>query len=237
MTSASGPAIQARHTEQGHLGATERLLLLDLDGVLFDTRPIMQKAWCVVQQHHSLDVPFKRYEQHLGRPFSDIMRRLGVADVEAVHQTYAEASQSVAHLARPFKDVEEVLRTFVDRGWLLGVVTSKPLDRAAPLVAQLGCPFGSIRAAGGPGRGKPAPDPLLLALVDLCADPSQATFVGDMEVDQEAARRAGVAYVHAAWGYGSPGDPIPPTAHVPRDLLHLLGEDPCRSPFVEGSLL
>ncbi|MFF4534307.1 HAD family hydrolase [Streptomyces sp. NPDC001407] len=237
MTSAPCPAIQGQRTEQAPPGATQRLLLLDLDGVLLDTRPVMQEAWRAVQQRHGIDVPFEKYEQHLGRPFNDIMRCLGVADANAVHQTYTEMSKAVAHLALPFAGVQEVLHTFVARGWLLGVVTSKPLDRAAPLLAQLGCPFGSVRAAGGPGRGKPAPDPLLLALVDLCADPSQATFVGDTEVDHEAARRAGVAYVHAAWGYGSPGDPVPPTARVPKDLLRLLDENQCSSPFIEGSLL
>ncbi|GGX75884.1 HAD family hydrolase [Streptomyces hiroshimensis] len=236
MASTPRPAIQSRHTDPARRGG-QRSLLLDLDGVLLDTRPVMQKAWGAVQQRHRIDVPFEQYEQHLGRPFNDIMRRLAVTDAEAVHQTYSEASMAVAHLARPFEGMKEVLHTLVARGWLLGVVTSKPLDRAAPLLAQLGCPFGSVRAAGGPGRSKPAPDPLLLALVDLCADPAQATFVGDMAVDHEAARRAGVAYVHAAWGYGSPGAPVPPTARAPKDLLQFLGEGRHSGPFLEGSLL
>ncbi|MCC3772891.1 HAD family hydrolase [Streptomyces sp. UNOC14_S4] len=236
MISTPCSAMQSSHTHPAHCGA-QRSLLLDLDGVLLDTRPVMQEAWHAVRQHHCVDVQFEQYEQHLGRPFNDIMRRLGVTNAEAVHQTYSEASKAFAHLARPFEGVEEVLHTLVARGWLLAVVTSKPLDRAAPLLAQLGCPFGSVRAAGGPGRGKPAPDPLLLALVDLCADPAQATFVGDMAVDHEAAQRAGVAYVHAAWGYGSPGTPVPPTAHAPHDLLQILGEGRHSGPFLEGSLL
>ncbi|CAM5322716.1 HAD family hydrolase [Streptomyces abikoensis] len=236
MPSTPRPAIQSPHTDPARRSG-QRSLLLDLDGVLLDTRPVMQKAWRAVQQRHRIDVPFEQYEQHLGRPFNDIMRRLAVTDAEAVHRTYSEASKAVAHLARPFVGVEEVLHTLVARGWLLGVVTSKPLDRAAPLLAQLGCPFGSVRAAGGPGRGKPAPDPLLLALVDLCADPAQATFVGNMAVDHEAARRAGIAYVHAAWGYGSSGAPVPPIARAPEDLLHFLGESRHSGPFLEGSLL
>ncbi|MGW1194397.1 HAD family hydrolase [Streptomyces sp. NPDC002536] len=236
MTSTPCPAVQSRHADQARRSG-QRSLLLDLDGVLLDTRPVMKEAWRAVQQRHGLDVPFEQYEQHLGRPFDDIMSRLGVDDAdEVVHRTYSEASKAVAYLARPFEGVEEVLHTLVARGWLLGVVTSKSLDRAAPLLGQLGCPFRAVRAAGGPGRGKPAPDPLLLALVDLCADPVQATFVGDMAVDHEAARRAGVAYVHAAWGYGSPGDPVPPIAHAPGDLIQLLGEAQGSVSLVEGSL-
>ncbi|MFE2709153.1 HAD-IA family hydrolase [Streptomyces mirabilis] len=216
---------------------TQHVLLLDLDGVLVNTRPVMQEAWRAVQQTHGIDLPFEKYEQHLGRPFNDIMERLELADADRIHQTYAEASKAASPLARPFEGVEEVLHAFAAANWRLGVVTSKPLDRAAPLLAQLGCPFATVRAPGGPGRGKPAPDPLLLALVDLAADPASGTYVGDMEVDREAARRAGVSYVHAAWGYGAPGTPEPQIAQSPVDLLRLLNASEKNAPLIEGSLL
>lgn len=215
----------------------ERALALDLDGVLFNTRPVMQEAWRAVSERHGIDVPFEAYEQHLGRPFADIMECLGLVDIARLHQTYTEASKAASWLAQPFDGVEDVLHAFVAADWLLAVVTSKPLDRAAPLLAQLGCPFASVRARGGPGRGKPAPDPLLLVLVDLAIDPAAATYVGDMAVDHECARRAGVPYVHADWGYGAHGSPTPRVAHSPKDLLRLLDESGQTAPFIEGSLL
>ncbi|GGX53698.1 HAD family hydrolase [Streptomyces noursei] len=214
-----------------------RALVLDLDGVLLDTRPIMRQAWQAVREHQRIDVPFEAYEQHLGRPFDDIMERLGLADADLVHETYAEASQQSCELAQPFDGVEEVLHAFAAADWLLGVVTSKPFDRAAPLLARLGCPFAAVRTPSGEVRGKPAPDPLMLALVDLATDPASAVFVGDMAVDRECARRAGVPYVHAVWGYGEPGSPPPEIAHDPRDLLRLLGTGCESGPFVAGSLL
>ncbi|MFE0187619.1 HAD family hydrolase [Streptomyces sp. NPDC059008] len=214
-----------------------RALVLDLDGVLIDTRPVMRQAWQEVGERHGIDVPFEAYEQHLGRPFDDIMELLGLTEVDRLHETYAQASERGCELARPFDGVEEVLHAFGAAGWLLGVVTSKPLDRAAPLLARLGCPFAAARTPGGPGRGKPAPDPLMLALVDLATDPAFARFVGDMAVDHECARRAGVPYVHAAWGYGEPGSPEPDIARAPQDLLRFLEPDWPSAPFVEGSLL
>lgn len=215
----------------------QRVLLLDLDGVLVDTRPVMEEAWHSVTRAHGFDVPFEAYEQHLGRPFDDIMARLGIADAGRVHETYSQASQAASHLARHFNGMTEVLHAFAAADWRLGIVTSKPLNRAAPLIAKLGCPFATVRTPGGPGRGKPAPDPLLLALVDLAADPACGTYVGDMEVDHEAARRAGVPYVHAGWGYGRPGTPTPAIAHSPSDLLQLLDVSDESAPFVAGSLL
>src|SRR5690606_23280337 len=95
-----------------------------------------------------------------------------------------------------------------DAGCRLGVVTSKPRQRAVPLVEMLGASFVTVRTPEAV-RGKPAPDPLMLAMVDAGVDPADTIYVGDMAVDQQAARRAGVAYAHAAWGYGHPDEPCP----------------------------
>lgn len=194
----------------------------------------MEVAWQEVRSAHGLDIPFASYERYLGREFGDIMQRLGVADGEAVRRTYEAKSVVAAHLARAFPGVVEVLRAFVASGWRLGVVTSKHVDRAAPLLAHLGCPFATVRTPAGPGRAKPAPDPILLALVDLGVDPAAAVYVGDMAVDQESAARAGIAYIHAGWGYGQPGAPAPEIADSPMALLQLLSS---AEPLVEGSLV
>ncbi|MDX3435588.1 HAD family hydrolase [Streptomyces stelliscabiei] len=214
-----------------------RCLLLDLDGVLVDTRPVMEVAWRAVQEAHGVDIAFETYQEQLGRPFDDIMARLGLTNAEEIHRTYTETSAAASHLAQEFEGITDVLLSVAADGWSLGVVTSKPLARATPLLARLGCPFVTVRGPGGLGRGKPAPDPILLALIDLGVDPADAAYVGDMAVDQEAARRAGVSYIHAGWGYGSPTGPCPAVADTPRQLLHLLGVSTPNGPFVEGGLL
>lgn len=129
-----------------------RALLLDLDGVLLDTRPVMRKAWQRVQEFHGVALPFRDYERHLGREFGDIMQRLGLTDTEAVRQTYEAESVATAHLAEEFAGIVETLHAFVAADWRLGVVTSKHVDRAAPLLARLGCPFATIRTPAGAGR-------------------------------------------------------------------------------------
>ncbi|MCX4785426.1 HAD-IA family hydrolase [Streptomyces sp. NBC_01221] len=231
------PSARSTPTKRRPSGTPSHALLLDLDGVLLDTRPVMESAWLEVQKTHGLDMPFASYERHLGREFSDIMHRLGVGDAELVHETYEAASRAASHLAQQFAGIAEVLHAFVAAEWRLGVVTSKPLDRAAPLLAQLGCPFATVRTPSSLGRAKPAPDPILLALIDLGVDPSGATYVGDMAVDQEAAARAGVAYVHAGWGYGQPNSPVPGIVESPQELLQLLHPADSSEPFVEGSLV
>ncbi|MGW9205683.1 HAD family hydrolase [Embleya sp. NPDC055664] len=198
-----------------------RALLLDLDGVLLDTLPVMRTAWSAVCEHHGVREPFEVYAQHLGRPFEDIMRLLDLPNGERLQATYDRASLSAAHLARPFPGIAETLLALAADDWLLGVVTSKPLRRAAPLLVQLGCPFSTIRTPG-LERGKPAPDSLFLAVLDLRVDPSAAVYVGDTGVDQEAARRAGIAYIHASWGFGEAHEPLPAIAKSPQELLRIM---------------
>ncbi|MFB6232623.1 MAG: HAD family hydrolase [Haloarculaceae archaeon] len=48
------------------------------------------------------------------------------------------------------------------------------------------------------GAHKPDPEPLLAALEDLSAEPSQSLFVGDSERDAKTARRAGVQFQFTA---------------------------------------
>ena len=51
-------------------------------------------------------------------------------------------------------------------------------------------------------KGKPAPDHILYAMSELNINASDTLYIGDMDVDYEAAKRAHVNYAHALWGYG-----------------------------------
>lgn len=204
--------------------SASRALLLDLDGVLWDTLPVMQAGWAEVRALHNVSLPFSAYQEHLGRPFDDIMALLGLTDAEALQETYDRACMLAADRAKVFAGMTETLHALANQEWVLGVVTSKALHRAQPLLARTGVPFATVRTPGRE-RGKPAPDPLLIALLDLRLDPAQAVYVGDMTVDQEAARRAGITFVHAAWGYGRLSEPAVATAESPAELLALLTGD------------
>ncbi|MER6010176.1 HAD family hydrolase [Streptomyces bluensis] len=206
------------------------LVLFDLDGVLFDSMPVMRSAWEVLEAERGIRVPFEAYAEHLGRPFADIMTLLGLDDdIQGLAEAYAAAAACFAHLARPFPGVEEVLRDIAATGCRLGVVTSKSSARAVPMLNRLRSAFSVLRTPDH-GRGKPSPDTLLMALVDTRTDPAKALYVGDMAVDQEAAQRAGVRYVHAGWGYGSPTKPLPLILSEPAELIRLLRATPEKGP-------
>jgi phosphoglycolate phosphatase-like HAD superfamily hydrolase len=53
---------------------------------------------------------------------------------------------------------------------------------------------------------KPDPEGLLKVLKELHVQPEEAIMVGDLDVDMEAAKKAGVAPIGIAHGFGTPAD-------------------------------
>jgi HAD superfamily hydrolase (TIGR01549 family) len=183
----------------------KRLVLFDLDGVLLHSQENMRQAWDVVLRKTAVNRPFEDYFALIGRPFKDIMAHLGVTtDLERIEKIYMTASFDFLAQATFFPGVRETLAQIRDSGVKMGVVTSKDAPRTKAVLAQLDIRFVSVQSPNDKFRGKPAPDHVLMAMAEAGEDPCDTLFVGDMETDWETARRAGIDYVHAGWGYGEP---------------------------------
>jgi len=105
-------------------------------------------------------------------------------------------------LARPFPGMELVVGKLRDRGYALGVVTSKSCE-----FAQRGlrlCALWEFMdvfiSMDDTSIHKPRPEPLLLALERLQVVPEHAVYVGDSRHDMQAGRVAGMQTVAALWG-------------------------------------
>jgi N-acetyl-D-muramate 6-phosphate phosphatase len=180
------------------------LVLLDLDGVLVDSRDAMEEAWSAVQHDLGIATPFTAYFGQIGRPFREIIARLGHEDrIEQIERVYhATALREASHVPA-FPGIPSALARLARRGVKLGVVTSKARAQADWTLAQFDVPFASVQTPEDGSPGKPAPYPLLVAASEARTDVRDAVFVGDMAVDCAAARAAGMRFLHAAWGYGA----------------------------------
>ncbi len=182
---------------------SKKAVLFDLDGVLLNSRPNMERAWKDVRDRLGITVDFEDYFKNIGRPFSDILEILGLQDqADNIESIYSQSSKDNFHLATFYPSVEESLKKIEDHGIKLGIVTSKDQERTDIVLKRLPVKFSSVQTPNPCFRGKPAPDHLLAAMADLNVDPKDSLFVGDAEVDAMAALRAGVDYCHANWGYG-----------------------------------
>jgi HAD superfamily hydrolase (TIGR01509 family) len=118
----------------------------------------------------------------------------------------------------------EALRALHARGLLLGVCSNKPIDFTRELVAYLGVAefLALLLGPEDVARPKPAPDMLLAALTRLGLAPADALYVGDMVVDIDTARGAGVRVWVVATGSDEPAalDRAHPDRRL-RDLAEL----------------
>jgi HAD superfamily hydrolase (TIGR01509 family) len=180
-----------------------RLALFDLDGVLVDSRAAMEEAWEAVQRDLGVTVGFAAYFREIGRPFADIMERLGLADrAEEIERVYRATALRTAPRVPAFAGVEPALAKLAVAGVKLGVVTSKARPQTYWTLSQFDVPFETVQTPESQHPGKPSPWPLLIAANEARIDVEDAVFIGDMDVDCTAARHAGMRFLHAAWGYG-----------------------------------
>lgn len=184
-----------------------KMVAFDLDGVLLDTKENMRRAWECTAREFGYDVPFEAYFREIGKPFADILTALGIQDRHGrMAEVYASASLKYADNVALVDGATEALKRIKQAGLKTAIVTSKDRERTEYMIESFRRYVDHIVCPEERLRGKPAPDQILAACVSANVDPADVLYVGDMAVDHECARRAGVAYAHAAWGYGEPVD-------------------------------
>jgi 2-phosphoglycolate phosphatase len=191
---------------------TPRGVLFDLDGTLIDSyeaiatslnhalgtlgRPTRSTGEVRRLVGHGLD---SLLEQAVGRADRD-------AGVRLFRERYAEV---FLDSTRALPDVGVTLAELRRRGYRMGVASNKPARFGGPLLEHLGL-ADSLQAVLGPDlvtHAKPHPEMLELLLLKLGVEASEAVYVGDMPLDVESGRRAGLE----TW--------LVPTGSAPRENL------------------
>lgn len=108
-----------------------------------------------------------------------------------------------------FDQVPEGLQAFKQAGYLMAVVTNKPLSYTHIILEHTGLADCFDLVVGGDSceEKKPHPLPLQFACAQLEVSPQRALMIGDSINDVEAARQAGIDVLVLPYGY-SPGQPV-----------------------------
>jgi pyrophosphatase PpaX len=182
------------------------LYLFDLDGTLIDSIALILASHHHTRLIHFGDrLPDDHYLETLGMTLRETFRRTASSsrEVEAMVRTYVEhnaANHDSMVVAYP--GVVETIRQLSHRGVRLGIVTSKLKATAERglRVAGLEGAFEIIVSAEEVTRGKPDPEPVLLALQRFGHSADEAVFVGDSPHDIHAGNRANVSTAAVTWG-------------------------------------
>src|ERR671935_3231463 len=180
------------------------VVLFDLDGTVVDSGAIILAS----MRHAAKEVlGFEPPEDELmaavgGPGLEAQMRALAPDRVEELVITYRAHNEPLHDELACCEGVDDVLVRLKDEGRRLGVVSAKrretiELAFAAVLLAHL---FDVVVGGDETERHKPDPEPLLLALERLGAQPDDAAYVGDSPFDIRAARSGGLHAIAVTWG-------------------------------------
>jgi len=212
-------------------------VLWDLDGTLVETRRDIATAVNLLLADRQLPpMSVDAITAHVGRGSRFLVTRClytrgsGPIDAAQVERAYeAFRGYYLDHLldtSVPYPGVLELLERLRVAGVVMGIVSNKPEDLGRRLIDGLGMARFFAELLGGdslPER-KPDPAPLLHLRRRLCGGVCRALMVGDMPVDLEAARAAGIPAAAVGWGFGSKQDLLSASPDLFAESPAALGE-------------
>jgi len=175
-----------------------RAVLFDFDGTLADSYDAITASVNHVRAAYGLPpLSVDEVRPHVGRGPAALLEHTvpGVDLVRDVARYRAHHPSVMREGTRLLPGAAAALTALKQRGFRLAVCSNKPRSFTLDLLDYLGV-LPQLEAVLGPedvARPKPAPDMLKAGLRRLDVAPSEALYVGDMTVDIETARAAGVA--------------------------------------------
>jgi phosphoglycolate phosphatase len=174
-----------------------RAVIFDFDGTLADSYAAIAASVNHVREYHGLPaLAVAEVKRHVGRgPIYLLEHTLGSGAVEADLDRYIAHHPSVVYShTELLPGAVEALSAVKQTGRRAAVCSNKPSPFTTALLDHLQIAH-FVDVVIGPAdapRPKPAPEMLVLALARLGVAAREALFVGDMVVDVQTARAAGV---------------------------------------------
>lgn len=187
-----------------------RLVILDFDGTLADTRSLIVRT--MQQTIRELALPQRTDAEcaaMIGLPLKETFTRLidmddatGDLCAETYRQLFFENNKSGT--VPMFPHVAETIKTLHDAGVCLTIASSRGRDTLIDFLREMdmGRYISFVICATDIEKAKPAPDMVLATLGKTGLAPGDAIVVGDTSFDILMAHRAGVRAVGVTYGNG-----------------------------------
>jgi len=215
-----------------------RCVLFDLDGTLIDSYDAIAESLNTARKAFALP-PFPREEvvRMVGHGLEDLMEQaLGAENVAEGVRLFREHYREVSlPMTRLLPGVESTVRKLRKRGYTMAIITNKPAYFSRKILENLG--VGDLfPVIYGPelAPAKPNPEMVFRSLQDCRCSTDEAILVGDMTVDRDTARNAGLPFYAIPTGSESRESLLAsgPDQMLERleDLLNLLPPLPAKKP-------
>ena len=185
------------------------VLLFDFDGTLADSIPVVVDSFRDAFRELSAPYPGDdairaQIGKHLQDIFSDFLPEKSVEKaVKAYRKHYlARQNRGGIHL---FPGVRDAISSLAQKGYQMGVVTTKLAAFTQPLLDNLSLSpyFSCLVGAEDVTHCKPHPEPLLLASKRMNVSPDACAYIGDSVHDAQAATAANMTFMGVLTGAAS----------------------------------
>ena len=188
-----------------------KLIILDFDGTLADTRGLIVKT--MQQTIASLGLDSRTDDEcasMIGLPlkqaFTDLIPMtdaMGDQCVDTYRRIFSE--NNAVYTIPAFPNVLETLRLLSQKGYTLTIASSRIRRSLMEFVVGMDLEevISYILGADDVSQAKPNPEPVLKTLEKFGCSPNEALVVGDTWYDIEMGRRAGVRTCGVTYGNGS----------------------------------
>jgi len=183
-------------------------IIFDLDGTLVDSYPaILESLNSTRKLFHKSPLDLETVKKMVGKGIENLITQAIGAENMAEGVKMFRASYDETHRRETFllPDVYSTLATLHRKGIKMSVASNKPSDYSKNILRHLGIDHFVIDCYG-PDRGvSPKPDPAMLKTLMSLMDctPEETLYVGDMALDAQTARNAGVYVALIPTGGGS----------------------------------
>jgi pyrophosphatase PpaX len=183
-------------------------VLFDLDGTLADTIELILRCFRHTMETHREVMPTdEALRAGIGTPLREQMKSFArdEDEVAAMVETYVSFQHTIHdQMVTPYPGILAVVEAFQRRGIPMAVVTSKRRVMTGRTLAVCGLDeaFPVVVTADQVSKGKPDPEPVLLALdrLGIADGADRVLFVGDSPHDVKAGRAAGTRTAAVLWG-------------------------------------
>lgn len=193
------------------LEAAPTVVLLDLDGTLTDSAPVILRSLRATLEE--LDLPPASDEElmrYVGPPLAEGFRLnagLEGPENEQAVVVYRRHYRQVMHEADLYPGVRELLAALREAGVPVALATSKNEGLARHIIESYGlAPYFTVISGADDGAAGGSKSAVVRSALDRLAaagaDTSHPVHVGDLSHDVEGARQQGVDCVGVLWGYG-----------------------------------
>jgi sugar-phosphatase len=169
-------------------------LLFDLDGVLINSIPAVERVWSRWAEERGFDVQEVLHRAH-GRPSIETLRYLvPEADHEAENRLVEQAEIADVAEIVPLPGVTELLGALPRDRWAIVTSCTRPLAEVRIRAAGLPTP-GLFITANDITRGKPDPEPYRKGAIGLGFRPEECIVVEDALAGIASGRNAGARVI------------------------------------------